>query len=278
MGPQQQHPSSTQWPPPLLTTPGSCCTSVHPHPCPVSVYYSHPLPANTVNVCHRFHAKCIDPWLASRRLCPVCKHDASTWPSNSLQAALSGPMPLDAATPTAAAAASSGGMDISRGGVNLLSVPLSAGVVSLVGRGYWFRRLRARLARASRRRQQQQQEQLQLQAGGGAMSPASPAAAAAAAAEAAEAGLLQPPPAAVTLDVHQGQVPLVMPPAHAWHEQQQQQQPGVQQQEASMDVPQPVQQQQQPSQQQQQQQQRRQRRRPHGQGQPRGLQQPLLDS
>lgn len=26
---------------------------------------------------HRFHVKCIDPWLATRRFCPVCKHDAA---------------------------------------------------------------------------------------------------------------------------------------------------------------------------------------------------------
>ena len=166
------------------------------------------------SACCRFHAKCIDPWLASRRLCPVCKHDASTWPSNSLQAALSGAVPLDtpAVAAAAAAAGGAGAAEASAGGVSLLSPTLSAGVVSLVGRGYFFsfRRLRARLARASRRRQQQQQqqEQQQLLAGGG-VGLGLAAASSAAVADAAEAGLLQPPPTAVTVDVHQEQHPVL---------------------------------------------------------------------
>jgi len=145
----------------------------------------------------RFHAKCIDPWLAGRRLCPVCKHDASMWPSNSMQAALAGSTPLEAA----AGPIGSGPDQV--GGVSLMSAPLSAGMVPL-GRGYWgagFRRLRARLARASRRRQQQQQHEQQQQQHEqhpalGVVSLAAPGAAA----DAAEAGLLHLPALPVAAD------------------------------------------------------------------------------
>lgn len=166
----------------------------------------------------------------------MCKHDASTWPSNSLQAALSGSVPLDT-TPAATAAAAAGAAATAEGGVSLLSAPLPAGMVSLVGRGYWFRRLRARLARASRRRQQQQEQQRLLlggagAGGGGGGGDAAVAAAAAAAQVAAEAGLLQPPPAAVTLDVR-GHLPEQQPQLQTLQPMQQPTQALAQQPQAS---------------------------------------------
>uniref|UniRef100_A0A383VCG0 RING-type E3 ubiquitin transferase n=1 Tax=Tetradesmus obliquus TaxID=3088 RepID=A0A383VCG0_TETOB len=91
---------------------------------------------------HRFHARCIDPWLANRRLCPVCKHDASQLPPPALQ------RELEAAAARAAAAG--------LGAAGNAAAGAGVGAAGDAGGGGGFNLLRRLRARFQRVQQQQQ--------------------------------------------------------------------------------------------------------------------------
>lgn len=154
---------------------------------------------------HRFHARCLDPWLANRRLCPVCKHDASLPAPHVLPvgwAAAGGGAETAAVAADQAAAARGSAPGVEGEGTGPGVRQPSVVVRLLMGGGGWFRRLRTR-------QQQQQVAFTGVTAGAvgagdveglGASLPhqqqlrsaASYAEAAAAAADAAENGLLLP--------------------------------------------------------------------------------------